>query len=93
MSRLRILKTLSRLKKMLPELMFTDTSEYFNVKTITNRNLQFRLRIDYSITKRAHSPTPGVYMGTKGGRERGGRGGGDRDYGRSRYHRRYFILH
>ena len=76
---------------MLPELIFTDTSEYFNVKIITNRNLLFRLRIDYSITKRAHSPTPGVYMGTKG-RDRGGRGGGDRDYGRSRYHRRYFIL-
>ena len=22
-----------------------------------------RIRVDYSITKRAHTPTPGVYMG------------------------------
>ena len=35
----------------------------------------FRIRIDYSITKRAHSPTPGFYMGSKGDR-RGDRRGG-----------------
>lgn len=24
-----------------------------------------RIRVDYSITKRAHTPTPGVYMGIR----------------------------
>ncbi|XP_059085191.1 LOW QUALITY PROTEIN: transformer-2 protein homolog beta-like [Tigriopus californicus] len=45
-----------------------------------------RIRVDFSITKRPHTPTPGVYMGrptysdSRGGR--GSRGGGDRgDYG------------
>jgi len=32
-----------------------------------------QIRIDYSITKRAHSPTPGVYVGMKGGYRGGGR--------------------
>lgn len=42
------------------------------------------IRVDFSITKRAHTPTPGMYMGRPTGgksrddRERGGRGG-DRD--------------
>merc|ERR1719210_1806911 len=51
-----------------------------------------RIRVDYSITKRPHTPTPGVYMGRPtysrggggGGRgyDRGGGGGyGRRDYG------------
>ncbi|KAK6620307.1 hypothetical protein RUM44_006708 [Polyplax serrata] len=40
------------------------------------------IRVDYSITQRAHTPTPGIYMGkpTYGGRDRdyGSRGGWDR---------------
>lgn len=50
-----------------------------------------RIRVDYSITKRSHTPTPGVYMGKPtyrsergGGGYRGGGGGGrydDRGYG------------
>ena len=28
-------------------------------------NLISRIRVDYSITRRAHSPTPGVYLGQK----------------------------
>ena len=42
-----------------------------------------RIRVDYSITKRPHTPTPGVYMGrpTRGSPEereyRGDRGGGE----------------
>ncbi|CAL2036696.1 unnamed protein product [Caenorhabditis brenneri] len=52
-----------------------------------------KIRVDYSFTKRGHSPTPGHYMGDRrgGGRsggdrfnDRGGRGGGDR-YGGDRY--------
>ncbi|XP_005997166.1 transformer-2 protein homolog alpha isoform X2 [Latimeria chalumnae] len=51
-----------------------------------------RIRVDYSITKRAHTPTPGIYMGrpTHGG---GGGGGGGRrresyyDRGYDRYDR------
>merc|ERR1712119_219644 len=42
-----------------------------------------RIRVDYSITKRSHTPTPGVYMGrptySRGGG--GGRGGYDRGGG------------
>jgi len=46
-----------------------------------------RIRVDYSITKRSHTPTPGVYMGRPtysrgGGGHRGGGGGYDRrDHG------------
>merc|ERR1711884_166958 len=59
-----------------------------------------RVRVDFSITKRAHTPTPGVYMGQPtyrgrddrgdyrndryGGRDRGYRGGGGGGYGRRR---------
>merc|ERR1712061_747201 len=54
-----------------------------------------RIRVDYSITKRSHTPTPGVYMGRPtyrggggggGGGYRGGDGGGryDRGYGGGR---------
>jgi len=42
-----------------------------------------KIRVDYSITKRPHTPTPGMYMGrpTQGSRHGGGgrRGGYDRD--------------
>merc|ERR1712141_758824 len=40
-----------------------------------------RVRVDFSITKRPHTPTPGVYMGQptyRGGGDRRGGGGGDR---------------
>ena len=56
-----------------------------------------KIRVDYSITKRPHTPTPGMYMGrpTQGSRHGGGgggrRGGYDRDRRRrspSPYHRR-----
>merc|ERR1712176_718052 len=43
------------------------------------------IRIDYSITKRAHSPTPGCYMGSKYGRSDGGGRRGDYRGGRSSY--------
>ncbi|CBY18192.1 unnamed protein product [Oikopleura dioica] len=46
------------------------------------------IRIDYSITKRAHSPTPGFYMGSKGDRGRDRRGGYRRSRSRDRYSRR-----
>lgn len=47
-----------------------------------------RIRVDYSITERAHTPTPGIYMGrptTKSGgygRRNGGGGGGGGGGGR-----------
>lgn len=45
-----------------------------------------RIRVDFSITKRAHTPTPGVYMGRPtyrgGGGGGGGYRGGDRGYDR-----------
>merc|ERR1712165_33667 len=37
-----------------------------------------RIRVDFSITKRAHTPTPGVYMGRPTYRGGGGGSGGDR---------------
>jgi len=43
-----------------------------------------KIRVDFSITKRAHTPTPGMYMGRPttsgrhGGGDRGDRGGGRR---------------
>ncbi|XP_075068331.1 transformer-2 protein homolog alpha isoform X1 [Mixophyes fleayi] len=41
-----------------------------------------RIRVDYSITKRAHTPTPGIYMGrpTHGGSSSGSSSGRRRDY-------------
>ena len=36
-----------------------------------------RIRVDYSITERAHTPTPGFYMGKVTHFHEGGRGGGD----------------
>nr|AWC26118.1 transformer 2 isoform 150 [Bemisia tabaci] len=35
-----------------------------------------RIRVDFSITERAHTPTPGVYMGKPTYRDRRGGGGG-----------------
>nr|XP_042134177.1 transformer-2 protein homolog alpha-like [Peromyscus maniculatus bairdii] len=47
-----------------------------------------RIRVDYSITKRAHTPTPGIYMGrpthSGGGGGGGGVGGGGGGGGRRR---------
>ncbi|KAI5637313.1 RNA recognition motif domain-containing protein [Phthorimaea operculella] len=64
-----------------------------------------RIRVDFSITQRAHTPTPGIYMGKPtsrsrdngydrrgGGRDRDDyyyRGGGYRDRERDYYHRSY----
>ena len=50
-----------------------------------------KIRVDYSITKRAHTPTPGVYMGkpTRSSyEERGGGGGGGRYDDHDDYHDR-----
>uniref|UniRef100_A0A8C9CHP3 RRM domain-containing protein n=1 Tax=Phocoena sinus TaxID=42100 RepID=A0A8C9CHP3_PHOSS len=41
-----------------------------------------RIRVDYSITKGAHTPTPDIYMGRPTHSGGGGRGGYDRGYGR-----------
>lgn len=68
-----------------------DAKERLNGAELDGR----RIRVDYSITQRAHTPTPGVYMGrpTKrssyrggGGRYSGGGGGrySRRSYSRSR---------
>ena len=46
-----------------------------------------RVRVDFSITKRAHTPTPGVYMGQPTYRGRDDRGG-DRYRDRGGYDRR-----
>ncbi|KAJ8367062.1 hypothetical protein AAFF_G00333360 [Aldrovandia affinis] len=55
-----------------------------------------RIRVDFSITKRPHTPTPGIYMGrpTYGGGAGGGGGGPSfnrrsRDYGDRGYDRGY----
>ncbi|KAI8581143.1 hypothetical protein K450DRAFT_233295 [Umbelopsis ramanniana AG] len=59
------------------------------------------VRVDFSMTRRPHTPTPGEYMGEKrrgGGSDRGGdrgdRGdrGGDRRYGRRRFPNNFFLL-
>ena len=46
-----------------------------------------KIRVDFSITKRAHTPTPGIYLG-RSTRGSGYRGGRDRGGGGSGYHRR-----
>ena len=50
-----------------------------------------KIRVDFSITKRAHTPTPGMYMGrptsSRDDDRRGGRGGDDRRGGRWDLHR------
>jgi len=63
-------------------------------QTMNGNDLDGRkIRVDYSITKRAHTPTPGMYMGrptsSRDGRDRGGRGGRDRDGYRGREERGY----
>uniref|UniRef100_A0A673B3B3 Transformer-2 protein homolog alpha n=1 Tax=Sphaeramia orbicularis TaxID=375764 RepID=A0A673B3B3_9TELE len=51
-----------------------------------------RIRVDYSITKRPHTPTPGIYMGRPthngGGSGGGGGGGGSSRRGRDSYYDR-----
>lgn len=52
-----------------------------------------RIRVDFSITQRAHTPTPGIYMGKPtydyyGGGGGGYRGGGYRGRSPSPYYRR-----
>jgi len=56
-----------------------DASEAKNALNGTEMDSR-KIRVDYSITKRAHTPTPGMYMGrpTTGGRSGGGYRGGDR---------------
>ncbi|CAO1416262.1 unnamed protein product [Diamesa serratosioi] len=44
-----------------------------------------RIRVDYSITQRAHTPTPGVYMGSQSGRNRSR----SRDHSRRRHRHRH----
>lgn len=58
-----------------------DATEARNRMTGTDLDGK-KIRVDYSITKRAHTPTPGMYMGrpTAGSRRGGSR---DRDYRRS----------
>jgi len=49
-----------------------------------------RIRVDYSITQRAHTPTPGIYMGkpTEESASRGYRGGGGYRRSPSPYYRK-----
>ncbi|KAB0358011.1 hypothetical protein FD754_002167, partial [Muntiacus muntjak] len=53
-----------------------------------------RIRVDYSITKRAHTPTPGIYMGRRihsgGGGGGGGGGAGDGGGGGGRRRDSYY---
>jgi len=53
------------------------------------------IRVDYSITKRAHTPTPGMYMGrpTAGSRYRGSSRERGRDYDRRRSPSPYYRRH
>jgi len=53
------------------------------------------IRVDYSITKRAHTPTPGMYMGrpTAGSRYRGSSRDRGRDYDRRRSPSPYYRRH
>ena len=39
--------------------MFPQAKESLNGQELDGR----RMRVDYSITKRPHTPTPGIYMG------------------------------
>lgn len=61
-----------------------DAKERLNGAELDGR----RIRVDYSITQRAHTPTPGVYMGRpthSGKRGGGGSGGGGGSYRGSRH--------
>lgn len=51
--------------KVLRNLKVIDTVVMFQAKECAN-GMELggrRIRVDYSITKRAHTPTPGIYMG------------------------------
>merc|ERR1711953_456654 len=62
-----------------------EAREQMNGKRIDNREV----RVDYSITKRAHTPTPGQYMGRESQRSYPSRRyGRDRSRSRDRYSRR-----
>ena len=52
--------------------IFSQAKENCNGLELDGR----RIRVDYSITKRAHTPTPGVYMGkpTRSSYDERGRG-------------------
>ena len=76
---------------MLPYLCCYQAKEHCNGLELDGR----KIRVDYSITKRAHTPTPGVYMGkpTRSSHEergergdRGDRGGGGRYDDHDDYH-------
>ena len=48
-----------------------------------------KIRVDFSITKRAHTPTPGMYMGRPSGGHSSYGGGRDRGPPRDHYRDRY----
>lgn len=48
-----------RLNPVNPSIFLLQAKQCTNGLEIDGR----RIRVDYSITKRAHTPTPGVYMG------------------------------
>jgi len=64
-----------------------DATEARNALTGTDMDGR-KIRVDFSITKRAHTPTPGMYMGRPTG-SRGGGGGGPRGDRRRDYDRGY----
>uniref|UniRef100_A0A8D8XWW9 Transformer-2 sex-determining protein n=1 Tax=Cacopsylla melanoneura TaxID=428564 RepID=A0A8D8XWW9_9HEMI len=45
-----------------------------------------QIRVDFSVTQRAHTPTPGIYMGRPTYRRNSYRGGGGRSYGDDDYY-------
>lgn len=65
---------------MLISLPLSQAKEHCNGLELDGR----KIRVDYSITKRAHTPTPGVYMGkpTKSSYDERDR---DRDRDKGRY--------
>ena len=52
-----------------------------------------KIRVDFSITKRAHTPTPGMYMGRPSGGHTSYGGGRDRGPPRDHYRDRYRWEH
>ena len=72
-----ILAQNSEIIKLISRVFFLQAKERCNGLELDGR----KIRVDYSITKRAHTPTPGVYMGkpTRSSYDdRGGGGGGGR---------------
>ena len=65
--------------------IFSQAKENCNGLELDGR----RIRVDYSITKRAHTPTPGVYMGkpTRSSYDERGRGSNRSHDDRDDYHR------